>query len=262
VSEISLPIRYYRFGTDAGVELAEQNFRHVETTWKTATNEAALVLVDVWAEHPYTTHLERGAKITREKIAPVVEACRKAGILVVHAPSPSTAALYPQWTRYAAEKELFGGGGTADPWPPEEFRKRTGKYAHLARPEEPWRKEYDKRVKTRTIMKAIEPRPEDFVISTGEQLHRLLKHKKITILFYAGFAANMCVPFRDYGIRAMHERGYGIILLRDCTTAIEAHDTLNGEWLTKAAILTVEMIFGQTSTSAALIAALGKPGTG
>ena len=255
MSEISVPVRYYRFDTEGGLELSERNFRHAETTWKVPTNEAALVLVDIWAEHPYTTHLERGAKITQEKIAPVVKACRKAGITIVHAPSPSGAALYPQWTRYAAEKELFGATGAADTWPPQEFRSRTGKYAHLKRPEESWRKAYTERIKARSIMKAVEPRPEDFVISTGEQLHRLLKHKKITTLFFAGFAANMCVLFRDYGVYAMYQRGYGTILLRDGTAAIEANDTFDDWGLTKAAVLSVEMCFGQSATSDALISA-------
>ncbi len=255
MSEIAVPIRYYRFDTEGGQELSERNFRHADATWKMDPKEAALVLVDVWAEHPYTTHLERGAKITEEKIAPVVAACRKAGITVVHAPSPPSAMLYPQWTRYAAEKELFGGGGAGETWPPEEFRKRTGKYAHLARPQESWRKDYMERVKTRRIMKVIEPQAEDFVIATGEQLHRLCKHRKIVVLFYAGFAANMCVPFRDYGISAMHQRGYGIILLRDCTAAIEANDTFDDWDLTKAAVYSVEMIFGQSAASDALVAA-------
>jgi nicotinamidase-related amidase len=255
MSQITVPIRYYRFDTDGGAELSERNFRHVESKWTFDTSEAALALVDIWAEHPYTTHLKRGAKITKEKIAPAVKACRKAGITVVHAPCPLGAPLYPQWTRYASEKELFGGGGPGETWPPEEFKNRKGKYEHMTRPELSWRKKYAERKDARRVMQVIEPQPEDFVIATGDQLHRLCKHRKIVVLFYAGFAANMCVPFRDYGIVAMHQRGYGIILLRDCTAAIEAHDTYDDWGLTKAAVLTVEMIFGQSSTSGALIAA-------
>jgi len=29
-------------------------------------------------------------------------------------------------------------------------------------------------------------------------------------LFYAGFAANICIPFKDYGIRALRARGYNV----------------------------------------------------
>jgi hypothetical protein len=65
----------------------------------------------------------------------------------------------------------------------------------------------------------------------------------------------MCVPGRDYGTRAMERRGYNVILLRDCTTAIEGHETIHDEWLTKAAILEHEMILGHTAIAADLIAA-------
>ena len=49
----------------------------------------------------------------------------------------------------------------------------------------------------------MEPAPEDFVVATGDQLHRLCRDRGILHLFYAGFAANICIPFKDYGIRAL-----------------------------------------------------------
>jgi nicotinamidase-related amidase len=117
---------------------------------------------------------------------------------------------------------------------------------------EEWRKTEGEE---RLIVGDIAPQPGDFVIATGEQLHRLLRDRKVIHLLYAGFAANMCVPGRDYGTRVMQGRGYNIILLRDCTTAIEGAETAEGGWLTKAAILNHEMIVGHTTTSAALVAA-------
>jgi hypothetical protein len=42
-------------------------------------------------------------------------------------------------------------------------------------------------------------------------------------------------------------------LLRDCTTGIEAYDTIEDMALTRAAILEVEMMLGFTSTSEDLI---------
>jgi hypothetical protein len=53
----------------------------------------------------------------------------------------------------------------------------------------------------------------------------------------------------------MQQRGYNVILLRDCTTAIEAAHTLNGAGLTQWAILEIEMTVGVTTTSEELIKA-------
>ena len=72
-------------------------------------------------------------------------------------------------------------------------------------------------------------------------------------LFYAGFAANVCVLYRDYGTRAMAKRGYNVILLRDGTCAIEADVTLQDERLLEAAILGIEMWVGSSTTSQALL---------
>lgn len=253
---ITLPVRYCRLDVDPGMRWEEKNFRLAELTWKIDPKEAAFVMVDVWDIHPYESHLERGAQITRERIAPVAEACRKAGVTVVHAPSPGQAREYPQWVRYAGDGELGGSGTKADDWPPPEFRARKGKYAKHAKPKNPRREKWMKaQLPKRRIMAEVEPQPDDFVIATGDQLHRLLKHKKVLHLFYAGFAANMCVLHRDYGICAMHRRGYSTILLRDCTTAIESRDTLPAMIHTQASISIVEMVFGYTTSSEAFLRA-------
>jgi nicotinamidase-related amidase len=255
--EITIPARYCRLYWDDGVPHREEHFTLVEQRWTMKTDECALVLVDCWDKHYIDSHLERTNQITLERIAPAIQACRRAGIAVVHAPSPPTARKYPQWVAYAGDSE-FGPSPAGSPpdWPPEAFRKKEGDYAQFAKPVEEGVEEWRKTEgEERLIVGDIAPQPGDFVIATGEQLHRLLRDRKVIHLLYAGFAANMCVPGRDYGTRAMQGRGYNIILLRDCTTAIEGAETAKGGWLTKAAILNHEMIVGHTTTSAALVAA-------
>jgi len=254
--EICLRVRYYRHSVDPGVEFVESNFQHMFEDWRLKTEETALVMVDCWDLHPIVSHLERTTEICQQRIAPVAEACREVGIAVIHAPSPPTAKKYPQWVRYASEAELFAVEAEPPAWPPEGFRKHKGDYEQFAKPKEPaleqWR---EKHMSERRIVDCLEPRPDDFVIATGGQLHRLCRHRGIVHLFYCGFAANMCVPGRNYGTRAMRQRGYNIILLRDCTTAIEAHSTLKDFGLTKAAIFETEMLLGHTATSEELWAA-------
>ena len=253
MSEISLTVRYYRFDFEEGQAWREENMRDVETTWRLKGEEAALVLVDCWDRHYLESHLERTNDIVREHIAPVIKACHEAGITVVHAPSPDEAKRYPRWLAYAGDEELFPPAASADDWPPSEFRDRSGEYQEFAKPPSQavakWSEEHRELMR---IAPEIEPGEGEFVVATGGQLHRLLKDRKILHLFYAGFAANMCVPYRDYGVRAMRNRGYNIILLRDCTTGIEAYDTLPSFALTRAAILDVEMNLGFSTTAEAL----------
>ena len=266
MKELILPVRYYRLYTDPDVACVEENFHHVELTWPLPAAQTALVMVDVWDLHYIQSHEERSGRITRERLAPVVAACRETGMTIIHAPAPQTAHKYPQWTRYAGDGE-FDTSKSEPPsdWPPEAFRKRTGEYENFTKPwHEPVMDEWKKVEHKRRIVAAVAPHPDDFVIATGDQLHRLLRHRQILHLLYAGFAANICVLYRDYGTRAMGAgaRGYNIILIRDCTTAIEAHDTFASELLTKAAVLEIEMQVGYSTTSTAVIEAcrgVGKP---
>jgi len=255
MSIFDLMVRYSRELSDLDLPCHEEHFVHGEMAWTLPKAETGLVLVDCWDKHPVETHLERGGKIAKERILPVVKACREAGIAVIHAPSPQTAEPYPQWTKYAESRELHGGSGPGPEWPPKELRWRTGEYEAFARPKEKRHDEVIEMRDTRRIMDFLGPEPDDFVVATGAQLHRLCHHQGLKHLFYAGFAANICVQRRDYGVWAMLDRGYNIVLLRDCTTAIEHSTTWDGMWLTEASILDMELR-AASSTSDDLLEAL------
>ncbi len=195
MSTISLQVRYQRHAPDEGEEYIEPNFRRAFLDWELTATEAALVMVDCWSIHPIVTHQQRAAQICTDLIAPVAEACRRAGVRVVHAPSPGQAKLYEQWTKYACDAELFGGGGEPPEWPPAEFRNREGDYAQFARPTEPATKKWiDEELENRRIIDCLEPQAGDFVVATGEQLHRLCRHNGVVHLFYCGFAGHRGRP--------------------------------------------------------------------
>ena len=256
MSTFDLTVRYSRELSDPNLPCREEHFVHGEMSWTLPTEEVGLVLVDCWDKHPVESHLERGGQIAKERILPVVQACRKAGIKVIHAPSPQQARLYPQWTKYAEDRELHEGSGPGPDWPPADLRSRSGNYASFARPQEPRRAQVQDLRDTRGIMDFLGPEPDDFVVATGAQLHRLCRHQGLVHLFYAGFAANICVQRRDYGVWAMLDRGYNIALLRDCTTAIEHSETWDGMWLTRSSILDMELR-AASLTSDELLNALG-----
>ena len=260
---LRLSLRTYQRQLEPGVECVEANFHYEEWPVVIPLDQAALVLVDLWDTHYIRSHAERTAEITRTRIAPAVAAARGAGIAVIHAPSPEQAKRYPQWTRYASEEDYKASGtGRSVPfmepgnWPPAAFRRGEGAYAQFRRPRSPLMKRIAEERRERKIDPSVEPAPQDFVVATGDQLHRLCADRGIVHLFYAGFAANVCIPFKDYAIRAFRARGYNTILLRDCTTAIEGHDTIDDLAGTRQAIRELEMAdLAATITSAAFMAA-------
>jgi len=253
---IPIPVRWYPTVTAPDVPCREPNGAHLERTWELPVEQTALVLVDCWDSHPIETHLEHSAAIIDEVLVPLLEACRDVAMTIVHAPSPPQAKLYPQWLRYAGNEELGygspppGGGAT---WPPAEFRRREGEFAVFERPT--YLRDVMPYLAERRIVECIAPAGDDYVVATGEQLHRLLRHRGILHLLYVGFATNMCILHRDYGLIAMHGRGYDCVLLRDGTVGIEAAETYDELGLTRAAVYQVEMLFGVSSTAAAVTAA-------
>ena len=246
---LDFTVRYYHL-TRRG-RITESEFHHRELQWQVPVSQVALVLVDVWSDLYVTSHRDRSRQITLDRILPVLEGFRQMDGTVIHAPSPACAKRYPQWTQFASDTEVFGNapGGPGDTWPPKAFRGKTDEYAAYARPQDPKDQVFDDIIQNRSIVPEAEPREGDFVIATGDQLHRLLKHRGILFLLYAGFAANMCVLYRNYGMRAMKNRGYEVILLRDCTSAIEVADTYDDMLLSQAAVVDVEQTVGYTAAS-------------
>ena len=208
---------------------------------------------------------ERMDKITRERIKPVAEACRKAGLLVVHTPSPPVAKKYPQhrfWPPAEWKRgPLYSPPGEYGNWPLPEMGRRSGRfrqYSQSSNPEAP-RLTEEQLYRRYNIHPAVGPAPGDFVAATREELHALLAKEKRFHLFYVGFVTNGCILERDYGTRAMSYLGYQIILLRDCTTALETSETLATFEQTTASVHNLEFWFA-TSSSGVLLEGLNKLG--
>ena len=94
------------------------------------------------------------------------------------------------------------------------------------------------------------------MIATGEELHRYCGQKGILFLFYLGFNTNACILLRDYGTLRMHERGYEIIIVRDCGTGMESFETQSDLWQTRGTILFLEMFRKYSVSSQEMIDAL------
>lgn len=245
---LNLRVRYFQDSTPADVPCRETAFIRREFEMPLPIAETALVLVDLWNVHFIETWIERAKQVTVDCVVPVIDAARKSGMTIVHAPSPSVAAQYPQLKRHKPPEP-----STPPNWPPADFRGRQGAYAVYRGPRSQppgigvhW----DKLGSQLSMSPAIDVQDDEFVIATGQQLHELLEQRQILHLIFAGFATNWCVLGRDYGIRSMSRYGYNIILLRDATTGVEFPDTYDNLFTTEIAIREVEQQYGFSASNA------------
>ncbi len=241
--EITLKVRYLPAAAEVCDVDQEKLIRHKYLAWRLPVAETALVAVDAWDVHYLKSHQKRAAEICRRKIKPVMDACRKAGIAIIHAPSPEDAKRYLDTGKFLkAEAANFKSVETPG-WPPENFRKRLGEYGKFAKPAGSVAEKWKQMSLRRKICPVVEPQSGDYIVATGEELKQFCFEKRILHLIYAGFAANWCVLFRDYGAREMSLLNYNVIILRDCTTAVENAYTIKRKDMTKFAVLEAEEVF-------------------
>jgi hypothetical protein len=249
--------RYFRLCTDPGVEQAEGNFRYASLDWQMPLNEAAVVCVDVWAWHYASDTLQRTDAVTRQKIAPLIRACRRYGLQVIHAPADPVASKHPNWVRLLGGDKPLPAYPNSPLWPPEEFRKKQGRYAQYARPHEPQEDERNRHCyEKRWFHSEVQPEGDEAVVVNGEELHRLCARRGILHLFYVGFHTNACMVLRDYAPYAMTPKGYDCILVRDCTTGMETNETQADLTCTRGQIASFEQFGVYTVTSDELAEAL------
>jgi nicotinamidase-related amidase len=249
---LTIKPRYHRWHVDPGVEWLETNTGYAYLDWTIPVSQTALVMVDVWQRHYIKDTEARAETIINNKLVPLMTACRKKKLTIIHAPSPPVAKLLPNWIN------LENKANTAtkqDDWPPAQFRNLSGPYQEYRRPEEPREKERQKLPPLRIHPKAM-PLSHEPVVATGEELHLYCKQKGILFLLYAGFNTNACILTRDYGTLQMRNRGYEIIMVRDCTTGMESKETQPTLSQTNGAILFLEMFGNYSINSVEIIEGL------
>lgn len=252
-SVLHLQPRYHRWFVDPGVEWLESNTTYSSLDWKIPASQAAVVLVDVWQRHYMKDTEDRAEAIIRSKLVPMINVCRENGLNIIHAPSPEVAVLHKNWVKLQTIEEINGQPAA---WPPSDFIGRRGRYSQYAMPFEPRETERNN-LPALTFHPLVTPVGDEPVIATGEELHRYCSRKGILFLLFAGFNTNACILERDYGTLRMGYRGYGIVLIRDCTTGMESRDTHADLAQTKNAILFLEMFDHFTVTSDQITAGIG-----
>ena len=242
---MQLPVRYQVMESTGPDDNVEANIVHAAAAVDLEVAEIAIVLVDTWAGHPMPSHLERTGEICRTRIRPLLDAARTAGASVIYAPSPRVAPDFESFRHDS--RETAPPAPDVDDWPPQEYRDTTSRYRSLRKRPGELPENYDGPRpdwwRIHGIDPSISPIPGDVVVATGAELHAACKARGLVHLIYAGFATNICIRFRDYGLHAMRDRGYSPILLRDATSAIESRATIGSLSLTRTVILDLERWF-------------------
>ena len=106
---IQLEVRGSGHGHEATSPNTERDSHHVFESLRLSVSRLALVLIDVWDEHPVRGWAERADENIRTKLLPLVQAARENGILVIH--SPYHRAISPIVTPLPGEPVIGGHGG-------------------------------------------------------------------------------------------------------------------------------------------------------
>lgn len=248
--------RFYNRYTDPDRGQREKKCYYANIDWPIPLNRAALICLDIWNMDLHLDMRERDDRITLEKIVPLVAACRKHGLQIIHAPAPLIAQRHPNWVDLVKDGPQSSEHHGLPEWPPADFKNSKGEYTRYAFPGESLMLKSWKILNDADFHEMVRPEKEEPVIASGEELHRLCTKKGILFLLFAGFHTPGCMTGRTYGIVNMQTRGYSCILLRDCTNGMETHETFDEQTSMKGTIAFLEQSGIYTLASEELIGSL------
>ncbi len=186
--------------------------------WK--VSESAIVICDMWDDHWCKSAARRVGEMAL-RMNQVVQAARKLGVMIIHAPSATidfyadtpyrqrmVEALHAEppvpiqsWCHLELDKEHQlpiddSDGGCDDANPTESHRA--------------WSRQHT----------TIGMSGHDGVTDQGQEVYNFCRQECITNLAMMGVHTNMCVLGRSFGIRQMTKVGMNVLLARDLTDAM------------------------------------------
>jgi len=202
-----LPLRTYVRpfrGSDSWVEARfEQSIVNSRT---------AIIITDMWDKHWCAGATERVKQIAM-KMEPTLNEARRAGILIVHAPSDTMEFYAKSPGRLLAQnapRSVQPAPLQFDEGPLPIDDSDEGCDTPGDKPHKAWSRE----IATLMISSG------DVVSDKGEEIYNVLRQRNIDTLLYMGVHANMCILNRSFGIRQMSKWGLRCILVRDLTDAM------------------------------------------
>ena len=198
-------------------------------------------------------------EIVADKIKPVLDTARNASIPVFHLAQYVYAPRYPKYLEIADDPDLNA---------PKDSGESMNDIEGCVRPlsfEERWLEEYGPdypgpvwitHADQFDIAEAVRPLPDEYVYLDGWQLNGLCRRLDIDTLIYVGFMADLCLLNIPGALREMANKfKYRCVVLRDCTVAYEYPDTVEGNFMTRAAIRHIETDLGYSASSEDFISA-------
>jgi nicotinamidase-related amidase len=178
--------------------------------------KAAVIICDMWDKH-WCSGATRRVGLLVERLQPFIDAARRSGITIIHAPSETM-----KFYRNAPQRQKMLALSRIDP--PAELKLNSpalpiddssGGCDTGDKEYKPWTRENP----------GLTIDPADYVSDDGHEIYSLLRTKGIETLFYAGVHTNKCILNRSFAIRQMSKWGMHCILLRDLTDAMYSpHD--------------------------------------
>lgn len=227
------------------------SWQEVNFTAPIIPQHTAIIITDMWDQHWCHGATHRVGLIA-EKMEPVLQAARRAGILIIHAPSDTMDVYANTPGRIAAQNapavdtptELKLPDGTLPIDDRDGGCDTPGDKEHRA-----WKSE----------ISTLKIAPGDVISDNGREIYNVLRARHIDTILYMGVHANMCILNRTFGMRQMSKWGMRCILVRDLTDAM--YNPASRPFVSHAAgtemvIEFIEQYWGPTTTSAELHKAL------
>jgi len=188
-----------------------------------------------------------------EKMAPFLDAARRRGIQIIHAPS-ETMAFYrdaPQRTRMLEIARVEPPAPLVLPDPPLPIDDKGGGCDTPDKFYTAWTREHP----------GLRIADSDVISDNGAEVYSFLRSRDIRTLLVMGVHANMCILNRTFAIKKMTSWGIRTILVRDLTDAMynpEDAPRVSHEEGTKLVIEYIEKYWSPSVTSGDLLRAFAR----
>jgi nicotinamidase-related amidase len=223
------------------------DWREVRLQQPLAAEKTAVLICDMWDRHWCRGATERVNGLVVQ-MAPFLEAARKRGIQIIHAPS-ETMAFYQDAPQ---RKRMLAIAGVDPPAPiglPDLPLPIDDKSGGCDTPDQffkAWTREHP----------GIRIDKSDVISDNGAEIYSFLRERDIRTLLVMGVHANMCILNRTFAIKRMTNLGIRCILVRDLTDAMynpQDPPRVSHDAGTQLVIEYIEKYWAPTTTSADLL---------
>lgn len=225
------------------------DWREVSLPQSLAVDKTAVLICDMWDKHWCSGATARVNGLVA-RMAPFVDAARRRGFQIIHAPS-ETMDFYkdaPQRRRMIQLARIEPPAPLSLPDPALPIDDKSGGCDTPDHFYKAWTREHP----------GIRIDAADVISDNGAEIYSFLRSRDIRTLLVMGVHANMCILNRTFAIKRMTSLGIRCILVRDLTDAMYNPDDpphVSHEAGTQLVIEHIERHWSPTATSADLLRA-------